>query len=109
MSADAGVQLIFVTAPDEEVAARIARTLVEERLIACANVLPGLRSIYRWQGAIEEEGEVLLLLKSRAERVPAVAARVKALHPYELPEVLAVPAVGGSQAYLDWVVAESSE
>ncbi len=99
--------MVLVTAPDAEVAGRLARTLVEERLAACANILPGLRSIYRWEGAIQEDEEVLVLLKTRAERCPALAARVKDLHPYELPEVLELPVTGGSDAYLDWVRTES--
>jgi len=101
------VQVVFVTAPDAETAARIARTLVEEHLIACANLVPGIRSIYRWEGQVADESEVLLVLKTRASRVSAVAARVKALHPYALPEVVALPVVDGSEAYLDWVLAES--
>ena len=102
------VRVVLVTAPDADTAARIARALVEEGLIACANLVPGIRSIYRWQGRVADEAEVLLVLKTRAGCCGAVAARVKALHPYELPEVVALPVVDGSEAYLDWVVAESS-
>jgi periplasmic divalent cation tolerance protein len=99
-----GVCVVLVTAPDSDTAARIARSLVEERWIACANLVPGVRSIYRWQGRVEEDAEVLLVLKTSADRSEALAARVKALHPYEVPEVIALPVVGGSGAYLDWVV-----
>ena len=102
------VRVVFVTAPDPDTAAVIGRTLVEERLIACANIVPGIRSIYRWEGQVADEPEVLLVLKTRASRCAAVAARVKALHPYALPEVVALPVVDGSEAYLDWVLAESS-
>jgi periplasmic divalent cation tolerance protein len=102
------VRVVLVTAPDAETAAAIGRTLVEEQLIACANLVPGIRSIYRWEGKIADEPEVLLVLKTRASRCAAVAARVKALHPYALPEVVALPVVDGSEAYLDWVIAESS-
>ena len=98
---------MLVTAPDAETAAHIGRALVEERLIACANLVPGIRSIYRWEGQIADEAEVLLVLKTRASQCAAVAARVKALHPYALPEVVALPVVDGSEAYLDWVLAES--
>ncbi len=98
------VRVVWVTAPDVETATRIARTLVEERWIACANLVPGVRSIYRWQGRVEDEAEVLLVMKTSADRCEALAARVKELHPYELPEVIALPVVGGSGAYLDWVV-----
>ena len=101
------IQVVLVTAPDAETGARIARTLVEERLIACANLVPGIRSIYRWEGQVADEAEVLLVLKTRASRCAAVAARVKALHPYALPEVVALPVVAGSEPYLDWVLAES--
>jgi periplasmic divalent cation tolerance protein len=107
LSASEPVSVVLVTAPDVETGARIARALVEEGLIACANVVPGIRSIYRWQGRVAEDTEVLLVLKTRASRCAALAARVKALHPYELPEVIALPVADGSEAYLDWVVAES--
>jgi periplasmic divalent cation tolerance protein len=102
------VRVVFVTAPDAVTGAKIARVLVEERLIACANVVPGIRSIYRWEGQVADEAEVLLVLKTRASRCAALAARVKELHPYALPEVIALPVLEGSQAYLDWVAAETS-
>ena len=102
------VRVALVTAPDEATAARLARTLVEERLVACANIVPGIRSIYRWQGAVEDDQEVLLLLKTQAARCAALASRVRDLHPYSVPEVLVLPVVTGSNAYLDWVIAESS-
>lgn len=101
------VVAMLVTAPDEETGRRIARALVEERLAACVNVLPGVRSIYRWKGAVEEASEVMLVAKTRAERAGLLAARVRALHPYELPEVVALPVTDGSRAYLRWVIAES--
>ena len=106
-SPDLAVQVVLVTAPDLDTAARLGRTLVEERLAACVNLVPGLRSIYRWEGALHEDAEVLLLVKTRADRVEALSARVKQIHPYALPEVLALPASGGSPAYLDWVRTES--
>jgi periplasmic divalent cation tolerance protein len=101
------VVALLVTAPDAETGRRIARALVEERLAACVNVLPGVHSIYRWKGAVEEADEVMLVAKTRAERAAALAARVRALHPYELPEVVVLPVRGGSRAYLQWVAAES--
>jgi periplasmic divalent cation tolerance protein len=101
------VVVVLLTAPDPETAQRIAQALVEERLAACVNVLPGVRSIYRWQGAVEQASEVLLIAKTQADRSDALAARVRALHPYELPEVVVLPVSGGSEAYLGWVVAET--
>jgi len=97
------VHVVFVTAPDAEVGARIGRALVEEGLAACANLVPGIRSIYRWQGAVHDEPEVLLIVKTRAALSGALAERVRALHPYELPEVIALAVSGGSEPYLDWV------
>jgi periplasmic divalent cation tolerance protein len=102
------VRVALSTAPDPETAARIARALVEERLAACVNLVPGVRSIYRWQGAVEDAAEVLLVMKTRADRVDALAERLRALHPYALPELVALPAVGGLAGYLDWVLAESA-
>jgi len=97
------VHVVLVTAPDAEAGARIAHALVEEGLVACANLVPGVRSIYRWQGAVRDDAEVLLVLKTRAALAGALAARVRALHPYELPEVIALAVAGGSEPYLDWV------
>ena len=102
------VQVAFITAPDAECAATIARALVEERLAACVNVLPGVRSIYRYGGAVHDEAETLLIVKTRAARAPALEARVRALHPSEVPEVLRLDVAGGSPPYLAWVVAETS-
>jgi len=102
------VRVVLVTAPDPATAERLARTLVEERLAACVNVVPAIRSIYRWEGRVEEADELLLLAKTRADRGAALAARVRELHPYALPEVLELPALGGSEAYLGWVREESS-
>ena len=106
-STDAEVRVAFSTAPDEAVAARIARTLVDERLAACANLVPGVRSIYRFRGSVEDEREVLLVIKTRADRVDALAERLRALHPYEVPELLVLPTAGGLAPYLEWVRAEA--
>ena len=103
MAGTNGVHVVLVTAPDSEVAAQLARRLVEEGLAACVNLVPGVRSIYRWQGAVQEDPEVLLIAKTRAALVDALAVRVRALHPYELPEVIALAVVAGSEPYLDWV------
>ena len=103
------VLVCFCTCPDTDTAQRIADALVEERLAACVNVVPGVRSIYRWKGAIECSDEVLLLVKTVAAQLDAVGARIAALHPHELPEVIAVEASGGLSAYLDWVAECSNE
>ncbi|MGB8932177.1 MAG: divalent-cation tolerance protein CutA [Anaeromyxobacteraceae bacterium] len=95
--------VVLVTAPSADVAATIARAVVEERLAACGNVLPGLRSIYRWQGKVQDEAEVLLILKTQRRRFAELRDRILALHPYEVPEVLALPVEAGSDAYLDWI------
>ena len=100
-------RIVLITAPDAEVGARLGRALVEERLAACVNLLPGVRSIYRWQDAVQEDTEVLLVVKTREERCPALAARVEALHPYELPEVVVLPIAGGLDRYLAWILSES--
>jgi periplasmic divalent cation tolerance protein len=99
--------VVLVTAGDADEAARIGRTLVEERLVACANVIGPIRSIYRWQGAVEDAAEHLLLLKARAADVAALETRVRALHGYDVPEVLALPLRAGSAPYLAWL-AEST-
>lgn len=96
-------QLVLCACPDAQVAASLARELVEDRLAACATVLPGARSIYRWEDALHEDAEVLLLLKTWADRTPALGERIRARHPYELPEVIAVEACAGLPAYLDWI------
>jgi periplasmic divalent cation tolerance protein len=97
------VLLCFCTCPDAPTAARIANALVEERLAACASALPGMRSTYRWQDHVEHAEEVLLLIKTSADRYPALQARLPRLHPYELPELLAVEASAGLPDYLRWV------
>lgn len=104
----AAVQVVLVTAPDAEVGTRLARAVVEERLAACVNLVPGVRSIYRWAGAIQEDGEVLLVIKTREDRVAALSRRVHELHPYELPELIAVGVLGGSERYLAWLREEAA-
>lgn len=94
---------MLVTAPSAEVAAAIGRAVVTEGLAACVNVVPGVRSIYRWQGELCDDAEVLCVMKTRAERVAALTDRVVALHPYEVPEVIALPIAAGSAPYLRFV------
>ena len=95
------VVLTALGAPPD--AQRIARALVEERLAACVNVVPGVVSVYRWKGVVEEEDELLLVIKTIGERVEQLKARLLQLHPYELPEVVVIPIGGGHGAYLAWL------
>jgi periplasmic divalent cation tolerance protein len=95
--------VVLATAGSEEEAARIARALVDERLAACVNVVGPMRSIYRWQGAVDDAREWLMIAKARAADVAALDTRIRALHSYDVPEVLALPVVGGAEAYLAWL------
>ena len=99
--------LVFTTLPSADKAAELGKVLVEERLAACANLIPAVRSIYRWQGKLQDENEVLMLLKTRAENLERLKLRILELHPYEVPEVLAVPVEAGYQAYLEWLAGET--
>ena len=95
--------VVLVTAPSEDEGRRIGRVLVDERLAACVNVVGPIHSIYRWEGAVEDAQEWLLVVKARAADFPSLEARVRALHPYEVPEVLALPVYRGAVAYLAWL------
>lgn len=95
--------IVLVTAPSADKAAELARTLVEEQLAVCGNVVPGLRSIYRWEGKVQDEAEALLLLKTQASLFDALRERIVALHPYQVPEVLRLGVEAGHQPYLDWI------
>lgn len=100
--------LCLSTCPDAESAAKIARALVEEKLAACVNRVPGIASTYRWQGQIHEDVEVLLLIKTTRERFEALRTRLLQLHSHDVPELVAVEIVDGHRAYLDWLVAETA-
>lgn len=97
------IRLALITAPDQEVAERLVRTLLEERIIACGNILPGLTSLYWWNGEVERGGEVQIIIKTTAAEVPRLLERVPDLHPYEVPEVLVLPIEEGFGPYLSWV------
>jgi periplasmic divalent cation tolerance protein len=97
------VVLVLSTVPDDESAERLARTLIDEKLAACVNLYPPMMSIYRWKGQVERSAERQLVIKTTRERVPALEARLKALHSYELPEFIVVSIEGGSDEYLQWV------
>lgn len=95
--------VVLSTFPDPETARRIARELVTDKFAACANLLSAIESIYRWQEKLEQTPEVLVLFKTTAERYPALEAKLKALHPYDVPEIVAVPIRAGFDGYLRWV------
>jgi periplasmic divalent cation tolerance protein len=106
--ADPDYVLVLTTLPAHHDATAFARALVEARLAACVNLLPEMRSVYRWQGTIEEESERQLVIKTRLQRVPDLWARLDELHPYEVPEFIVVPIVDGSDAYLGWLSASTT-
>ena len=95
--------VILSTVPDADKAAEIAKALVEEHLVACVNIIPGLRSIFRWEGKLSDDAEVLCIIKTARDRFDQVAARIKSLHPYSVPEVIALPIVRGFDPYLEWI------
>jgi periplasmic divalent cation tolerance protein len=101
------VLLVLSNLPDRQRALELARALVDERLAACVNVLSGCASIYRWQGAVETADEIPVLIKTRQSLYPQVEQAIRRLHPYELPEVIAIPVVAGLPAYLQWVCAQT--
>ena len=102
-----GAILVYCTCSDEAAAERIATALVEEHLAACVNRIPGIASTYRWQDNVCRDSEQLLLIKTTRERFDALRKRILALHPYELPEVIAVDIASGSAPYLDWIESQS--
>jgi len=95
--------VVLITASDEEEAVKIAQILVEEKLVACVNIVPRLRSIYIWQGEVEDETEALMLCKTRHDLFDTLQNRVKELHSYTVPEIIALPVVAGSDDYLGWI------
>ena len=102
------VSFCYVAAVSRDEALAIGRAVVEERLAACANVLDGMTSLYWWQGALEQAGEAVLILKTRSELVERLTARVRELHSYECPCVVALPIAAGNPAYLDWIIRETA-
>jgi periplasmic divalent cation tolerance protein len=102
-----GTLLVLTNLPDRAAAERLADTVVEKNLAACVNILAPCRSIYRWKGAVQHDEEHPMLIKTTAERYPALEQALRAGHPYELPEIIAVPIQQGLPAYLEWVAAET--
>ena len=99
--------VIFITTSSPDEAEKIGRALVEEKLVACANIVPSIRSIYRWQGKICDDKETLIILKTKKELFEQIEQRVKALHSYEVPEIISMPIIEGSNEYLSWLENET--
>lgn len=99
--------LVITNCPDEETANAIALALVEAKLAACVNILPRVQSVFRWQGVVESATEIPLLIKATSANYPALEAKIRQLHPYEVPEIIALPVTHGLPAYLNWVAAET--
>jgi periplasmic divalent cation tolerance protein len=95
--------VVLSTAPSAEKAAALAHALVGEKLVACVNLVPGVRSIYAWEGKVQDESEILMLMKTRRDRVEALLARLPELHPYQTPELVVVELTAGLPAYLTWI------
>lgn len=100
--------MLYITAGSRDEAKKIGRALVEARLAACANVIDGMESVYWWEGKLTEDREAVLIVKTRADLVPAVTAKVKALHSYSVPCVVALPILDGNPDYLNWVASEAT-
>ncbi len=100
--------IVFVTCPSEGDAERISKALLERRLAACVSAIPGVRSLYLWRGSVESASETLLLIKTRANLVGELMEEVRRIHPYEVPEIVAVQISGGFKGYLDWIDDETA-
>ncbi len=108
MSAEDPLLVVLCTVPDAEVAERLANGLVESRLAACVNAISGVKSFYRWEGNLESEAEVQLVIKTRQGRYDELAKWIHKNHPYDVPELIALPAASVSESYLAWVIAETT-
>jgi periplasmic divalent cation tolerance protein len=104
-----GTLLVLTNLPERAAAERLADALIEKRLAACVNILAPCRSVYRWKGALQHDEEHPMLIKTSSERYAALETAIRAGHPYELPEIIAIPIEFGLPAYLDWVAAESTD
>lgn len=100
---DPGEIVVFITTKDEQEAENIAQLLLDRRLIACCNMVSEVRSMFRWQGTLESEDECLMILKTRSSLLDEVVEAVKSAHSYEVPEIIAIPVIGGDQEYLKWI------
>ncbi len=99
--------VIYITVPAREVGEQLASTLVENKLAACVNIVPGISSMYQWQGQVEQDDELLLMVKTRTAYFDRLATLVKKIHPYEVPEIIGLPIVAGSNEYLAWIDGET--
>jgi len=97
------VNFIYMTAGSREEAGKIGKALVVSRLAACVNIIDNMKSIYVWQGKVQEDSEIIMIAKTTADRVPALVEKVKSLHSYECPCIVNIPVAGGNQAFLDWI------
>jgi periplasmic divalent cation tolerance protein len=97
--------VVFVTTPSKDIGEQIAKTLVESQLAACVNLLPEINSIYTWEGEVYNEAEVMMVIKTQAKLFEALAESIQSLHPYEVPEIIALPIIAGSESYLAWIEA----
>ena len=95
--------VVYITAPNLEEAQSLAHALVQDKLAACVNIIPGIQSVYFWEDAVQTDNELLLICKSQADRFDALKTRVQSLHPYDVPEVISIPLQNGSEPYLNWV------
>ena len=102
-AAESSAVIVLTTVGADTDAAELARTLVEQRLVACVNIIGGMTSVYRWKDGVEQDDEQLLVMKTTNDLLVALEARLRELHPYELPEFVVVPVSGGSEAYLGWL------
>ncbi|HVV93426.1 MAG TPA: divalent-cation tolerance protein CutA [Hyphomicrobiales bacterium] len=102
------VVFVYTTWPDAALAEAAGRELVADKLAACVNIVPGMVSVYAWQGAIERAEEAVMIVKTRASLADAVAAAVRAVHPYDTPAIVTLPIAGGDPAYLAWILAETA-
>lgn len=99
--------LVITNCPDEEIANAIALAVVEAKLAACVNILPRVQSVFRWQGIVESAAEIPLFIKTTSANYPTLEAKIRQLHPYEVPEIIALPVTHGLPAYLNWVATET--
>lgn len=102
-AAEPSAVIVLTTVGADADAAELARTLIEQRLVACVNIIGGVTSVYRWKDGVEQDDEQLLVMKTTKDLLAALEARLRELHPYELPEFVVVPVSGGSEAYLGWL------